>query len=126
MNTRKIFLYLICAALVALVSFARGEQTKPLGTAGKSYIETQEKILQIVATVLSIETSKIDPKKQLTDPSIGADDLDVVEIVLEVEIAFGIEIPEERFTDPKTNNVDLTVEKLVEIVGSTPRKQKKK
>jgi len=124
MNTRKIFLCLICAVLVALVSFAWGEQTKPLGTASRSYIETQEKVLQIIAEVLDIEASRIDPKKQLTDPSIGADDLDVVEIVVEVETVFRIRIPEERYTDRKTNNVDLTVEKLVEIVESIRQETK--
>ena len=54
-----------------------------------------EKLQQIIAEVLNVEASEVMPGTTFTD-DLGADSLDLYQIILGVEDAFDIEIPQEE------------------------------
>ena len=54
-----------------------------------------EKLQQIIAEVLNVDTSEVMPGTTFTD-DLGADSLDLYQIILGVEDAFDIEIPQEE------------------------------
>jgi acyl carrier protein len=76
-----------------------------------------DKVRSEVAKILKKEPSQIDVTKPLV--ALGADELDLVEIVMAVEEAFKIEIPDSVIGE-KPNDVSktLTVLKLAEIVSN--------
>ena len=55
---------------------------------------TQGKVAQIIADKLKIDASSVKPESTLKD--LGADSLDLVEIIMKVEEQFGIEIDDEK------------------------------
>ena len=54
-----------------------------------------EKLQQIVAEVLNVDASEVMPGTTFTE-DLGADSLDLYQIILGVEDAFDIEIPQEE------------------------------
>lgn len=56
--------------------------------------EILEKVKKIIADKLDIEEDKITPESSFLD-DLGADSLDIVELIMELEEEFGIEIPDE-------------------------------
>ena len=54
-----------------------------------------EKLQQIIAEVLNVDASEVMPGTTFTE-DLGADSLDVFQIILGVEDAFDIEIPQEE------------------------------
>lgn len=54
----------------------------------------QEQVIEIVVVHLSLEFADVTPESNLIE--IGADSLDMVEIAMEVESTFDIDIPEEE------------------------------
>ena len=54
----------------------------------------EEKVKQIVVDKLGVEASEVTPNAAFVE-DLGADSLDLVELVMEFEEAFGIEIPDE-------------------------------
>lgn len=54
-----------------------------------------EKIQQIIAEVLNVDASEVMPGTTFTE-ELGADSLDLYQIILGVEDAFDIEIPQEE------------------------------
>ena len=54
-----------------------------------------EKLQQIIAEVLNLDASEVMPGTTFTD-DLGADSLDLYQIILGVEDAFDIEIPQEE------------------------------
>lgn len=54
-----------------------------------------EKIQQIIAEVLNVDASEVMPGTTFTE-DLGADSLDLYQIILGVEDAFDIEIPQEE------------------------------
>jgi len=114
-----------CVLLAALVALAGcGREPSPEGAS-----DVQGQVGEIVASVLEVEPSTIDHGKRLAGPEIGADDIDVTEIIMETEGRFGIKIPVEKLrvagtgTGTGTGAGNLTVERLAEIVkdlGGTP------
>lgn len=59
-----------------------------------SQAETFEKVKKTVAEQLTVEEEKITPKSSFID-DLGADSLDLVELVMAFEEEFEIEIPDE-------------------------------
>jgi len=57
--------------------------------------EMQGKIADIVANQLGVDKSTVVPEAKVVD-DLGADSLDVVELVMVLEEAFDLEIPEEE------------------------------
>lgn len=54
----------------------------------------EQKVSQIIAEQLGIEASKVKPAASFVD-DLGADSLDRVELVMALEEAFGVEIPDD-------------------------------
>lgn len=54
-----------------------------------------EKLQQIIAEVLNVDVSEVMPGTTFTE-DLGADSLDLYQIILGVEDAFDIEIPQEE------------------------------
>lgn len=54
-----------------------------------------EKLQQIIAEVLNVDASEVMPVTTFTE-DLGADSLDLYQIILGVEDAFDIEIPQEE------------------------------
>ena len=55
----------------------------------------EEKIKKIVAEKLSVEPEEVVPEASFVD-DLGADSLDLVELIMAMEEAFDIEVPDEE------------------------------
>lgn len=55
--------------------------------------DTQQKIVSIIAEKLNIDKNTIKPESTMQE--LGADSLDLVEIVMKLEEAFGVEIADD-------------------------------
>jgi len=53
-----------------------------------------DKVTSIIAEQLGVDTEEVTPQSSFTD-DLGADSLDIVELVMAFEEEFGIEIPDE-------------------------------
>ncbi len=62
---------------------------------------TYEKVKKIIADNLEIDESTITPDSVITD-DLGADSLDVVDLVMSFEDEFGVEIPDEAVETIRT------------------------
>ncbi|MCQ2058403.1 MAG: acyl carrier protein [Bacteroidaceae bacterium] len=54
-----------------------------------------ERVIQIVVDKLGVEQSEVTPEASFAN-DLGADSLDTVELIMEFEKEFGIQIPEEQ------------------------------
>lgn len=54
----------------------------------------EERVKQIIADELGVDESEVTPNARFID-DLGADSLDVVELVMKLEEEFGIDIPDE-------------------------------
>jgi len=57
--------------------------------------DTFDKISEVIADKLGVEPSKITPKAKFVE-DLGADSLDTVELVMQLEDEFNLEIPDEE------------------------------
>ncbi|MDY6839262.1 MAG: acyl carrier protein [Thermodesulfobacteriota bacterium] len=55
----------------------------------------EEKVKQMVAEKLSVEVEEVVPEASFVD-DLGADSLDLVELIMAMEEAFDIEVPDEE------------------------------
>ncbi|HIK09868.1 MAG TPA: acyl carrier protein [Oscillatoriaceae cyanobacterium M33_DOE_052] len=74
-----------------------------------------EKVKKIVVDQLSVEADQVKPEASFAN-DLGADSLDTVELVMALEEAFGIEIPDEAAE--KIATVQAAVEYIEEQVGA--------
>jgi len=63
--------------------------------------EIESKVIKIIAEKLDVDESEIKPEASFID-DLGADSLDIVELVMELEEEYGIEIPDEDAEKIKT------------------------
>ncbi len=56
---------------------------------------TNEKISELIADKLGVEPSKINPDAKFVE-DLGADSLDTVELIMQLEDEFNLEIPDEE------------------------------
>lgn len=71
-----------------------------------------DKIIKIIADQLNKDVSEITSEQELVQ-DLGADSLDAVEIIMNIEEEFGIEIPEEEASKIKTvGEIIDVIEKL--------------
>ncbi len=68
-----------------------------------------EKLKEIIAEQLEIDAEEIAYESNILD-DLGADSLDVVDLVMSVEDEFGIEVPDEALKDIRT------VEEMVKYI----------
>ena len=71
-----------------------------------------EKLKSIIAEVLNVDPEEITPDSTFTD-DLGADSLDVYQIIMGIEEEFGIEIPAEKAE--KITTVEEAVELLKNV-----------
>jgi len=57
-------------------------------------MSAEEKVIDIIVEQLSVEKDKVVPSASFVD-DLGADSLDLVELIMAMEESFGIEIPDE-------------------------------
>ena len=62
---------------------------------------TIEKVTEIIANQLSVEKEKIKETTNIAE-DLGADSLDLVEILMSLEDEFGVSIPDEAIPEIKT------------------------
>ena len=73
--------------------------------------ETADKIISIIAEKLHVDAATINPQSTLQD--LGADSLDMVDIIMKVEEEFGIEINDEEAE--KIHNVQDVINYVHEL-----------
>jgi acyl carrier protein len=74
----------------------------------------EDRIKEIIADQLGVEVEKITPEAKFVE-DLGADSLDVVELIMAFEEEFGIEIPDEDAE--KIQTVGDVINYLKEKVG---------
>ena len=57
--------------------------------------DTAEKVKEIIVSKLGVDAAQVTPEASFTN-DLGADSLDTVELVMEFEKAFNIQIPDEE------------------------------
>ena len=57
-------------------------------------MSVEQKVKQIIVEQLGVDEAQVDPTASFVD-DLGADSLDIVELVMAFEEAFGVEIPED-------------------------------
>jgi acyl carrier protein len=72
----------------------------------------EEKLKQIIVNQLGVEDSAVVPKAKFIE-DLGADSLDIVELVMAMEEAFSIDIPDEEAENIRT------VEEAINYVKKT-------
>lgn len=87
---------------------AEGYVTNPPGAGFRSFGENEEKrmaveekVKQIIVEQLQVDEAEVTPNASFQE-DLGADSLDVVELVMQFEEAFDLEIPDEDAEKIKT------------------------
>lgn len=84
-------------------------------------LTTADSIRRIIVEHLGVDPYRVTPEAHIID-DLGANSLDTVELVMELEAAFGIDVPDARMEDVKTvADVVALVEGLIpaRIAGLT-------
>ena len=112
------------ALVVSSVALALALTVIGCGPSSKSPTSVTEKVQQEVAAILKKDSAQIDVRTPLG--AQGADELDVVEIVMAVEEAFSVEIPDSALGEkPDEIAKTLTVQKLADLVIRQMEKRKR-
>jgi len=77
-------------------------------------MDIEAKVKEIIMDELGVEESQITPEASFTN-DLGADSLDIVELVMGIESAFGLSIPDEDAE--KFSTVGEAVKYLKEKLG---------
>lgn len=81
-----------------------------------------DRVRNTVARILKKSPSQIDASKLLVEQ--GAEELDIMEIVLDIEDEFKVRIPDSAMgSSPYEIGKVLTVEKLAQVVSGLPKRR---
>ena len=75
-------------------------------------MSAEEKVIDIIVEQLSVDKDKVVPGASFVD-DLGADSLDLVELIMAMEEAFGIEIPDE--VAEKINSVQDAIDHVQKV-----------
>ncbi len=64
-------------------------------------MDTYDKVVELVVDQLGVKKDEVNPQAKFVE-DLGADSLDTVELIMALEEAFGIEIPDEDAEKAKT------------------------
>ena len=111
----------VCLAVT--IGCGDGSSAKPAasGDAG----ETVDEICQVAAELLGVDRSKINSETSLGE--LGADELDLVELVMHLEEHFGVSIPDESLQQAmgagnfQQGAKNITISELASIVDGQMR-----
>lgn len=119
---------LIC--LTVLINFGCGKKPSSVASTNRpmANLQTQtdkldnqqitNRIREIIALQLSLDSTAVDVNAPLTKQKVAADELDIVEIIMSIEEAFGIEIKDEEVSGTNGElSETVSVKKLAEIVS---------
>ena len=70
-----------------------------------------EKVKKMVAEQLGISEDEVKPESHIVD-DLGADSLDVIEMLMALEEEYGITIPDDKINQVKT------ISEIVDLIGS--------
>ncbi|UCE86425.1 MAG: acyl carrier protein [Deltaproteobacteria bacterium] len=86
-------------------------------TANVTVVNLSDQIRRVVADQLGVDTEELGPDARILD-DLGADSLDVVELVMALEEAFDIEVPDEHVEQMRTMaEIELYVSKRLAPVA---------
>ena len=119
--------------VIALMLAVSGceSNTEPATSRSKQTAADAEKVVRsVISKFLKVDASAIPMDRPISDPPLKADDLDLIEIVMELEDKQGIQIPDaslDRYAG-KNGPVRITPNQLVAIVveASTDQPSKAK
>lgn len=107
---------ILTALAMLCISLVSCDRPQAVQVAQASQPQIVDRVRKEAAKILKKDVAQVDVTKPFA--ALGADDLDVVEIVMAVEEAFNVEIPDDAIAG-KSDDVSktLTVQKLAEIVS---------
>lgn len=74
--------------------------------------QIEKKVVQVIADVLGCDITDIAQSSQMVD-DLGADSIDGVEILMQIEGEFDVEIPDQEYYDQK--NMIRTVKDICDL-----------
>jgi len=102
----------------------KADGDKPTQSVSSDYEQILSEVRGIVAKQLTLDASAVDVDAPLSKQKVAADELDVVEIIMNVEESFGVEIKDEEISNPEGHlKDDLSVRKLADIVAKKKGKK---
>jgi acyl carrier protein len=119
------------ALIVAAIGCASSTEPPNASTKENSPDAAEKLVRAVIADLLKVDSASIQMDKPISDPPLKADDLDLVEIVMELEERHGIEIADaavERYIGGKLRKgpVPITPNQLALIVREAPKARQPK
>lgn len=125
----KVYLCLITIILALLVGCQRprsNQTAKPKIekiTASANYQDNILPIKKIVAKEVGIDIEKLKETIPLMSKEIGADELDIIEIILAIEETYDISIPDEALGKTNEDIIEkLTIAELARVVAQQAKR----
>ena len=120
MNICRGWVLIICIAIIGCAA-----ERAPAPTARDS---TEKAVVAVISEFFKVDASAIVMDRSISDPPLNADDLDVVEIVMDLEERLGIEISDEaveRVGGGKLGGgpIRITPNQLVSLARQAPKLQ---
>jgi acyl carrier protein len=79
---------------VSRVADAAHDTRRPQAKDSGGFMSVEQKVKQIIVEQLGVDEAQVDPTASFVD-DLGADSLDIVELVMAFEEAFDLDIPDE-------------------------------